>query len=248
MALITTTLIKTVLSNITSNTKITYGFYNFSYGQDSNKVYAIGLCRGDVNLNDCRYCLNDITPYITKNCANKIEAMAWFDNCILRYSNRSILGVMEYDPWLRNCNPNYAKSVEEFSQVLEEMLASLRKTVLAGDSRKKYGSLYAIGELLQDLYGLMQCTPDISSQKCDECLAWALVDLQLCVKDGKLGGTIIRPSCNIRYETYNFLESSPNTLVSSPPSEFTNSTSSKGMGSSHFLFNFLLLFIWWLLG
>ena len=47
-----------LLSTLTSNTQIDYGFYNSSYGQDPDKVYAIGLCRGDVNSDECRSCLN----------------------------------------------------------------------------------------------------------------------------------------------------------------------------------------------
>jgi hypothetical protein len=32
------------LSSLSSNTQIDYGFYNVSYGQNPDKVYAIGLC------------------------------------------------------------------------------------------------------------------------------------------------------------------------------------------------------------
>lgn len=38
-----------------------YGFYNFSNGQDLDKVYTFGLCRGDKKKQDeLRSCLNKI--------------------------------------------------------------------------------------------------------------------------------------------------------------------------------------------
>ena len=43
-----------LLSSLYSNTEIDYGFYNSSYGQNSDDVYAIGLCRGDVKPDVCR--------------------------------------------------------------------------------------------------------------------------------------------------------------------------------------------------
>lgn len=51
--------LNTLLSNLTSNKGIDYGFYNLSYGKNTDKVYAIGLCRGDVKPDECRSCLNN---------------------------------------------------------------------------------------------------------------------------------------------------------------------------------------------
>ncbi|PNY12159.1 cysteine-rich receptor-like protein kinase [Trifolium pratense] len=81
-------------------------FYNFSYGQNTDKVNAIGLCRGDVKPDDCRNCLNDSRVLLTRLCPNQKEAIGWYDNCMLRYSNRSIFGIMEGEPLFRRSNPN----------------------------------------------------------------------------------------------------------------------------------------------
>jgi hypothetical protein len=84
-----------LLSNLSTNTEINYGFYNFSYGQNTDKVNAIGLCRGDVKPDVCRKCLNDSRVLLTQLCPNQKEAIGWYENCMLRYSNRSIFGIME---------------------------------------------------------------------------------------------------------------------------------------------------------
>jgi len=51
-----------VLEQIYSNKEIDYGFYDLSYGEEPDKVNAIGLCRGDIELKDCRGCLKAGLP------------------------------------------------------------------------------------------------------------------------------------------------------------------------------------------
>lgn len=87
-----------LLTSIYTNTQIDYGFYNFSYGNDPDKVYANGLCRPDITPESCRGCLKNASESLTTLCPNSKEAIGGLDNCILRYTNRSIFGVMEEGP------------------------------------------------------------------------------------------------------------------------------------------------------
>ena len=64
-----------LLSSLTSNPKIDYGFYNKSYGQNPDKVYALGLCRGDVKPEVCRSCLNNATNLLPLLCPYQKEAI-----------------------------------------------------------------------------------------------------------------------------------------------------------------------------
>ncbi|KAJ1431724.1 Serine-threonine/tyrosine-protein kinase, catalytic domain [Sesbania bispinosa] len=225
--------LNTLLSSLSSKTEIDYGFYNFSYGEDTDKIYAIGLCRGDVQPDDCRNCLNNSRVLLTQNCPNQKEAIGWIDNCMLRYSNRSIFGIMETLPGLYMWNTNNATQVDEYNQVLGNLLRSIRDKATSGDSRLKYATGNVTGPNFQNIYGLMQCTPDLSDLKCDECLGGAISDLPGCCNN-KVGGRVIRPSCNIRYETYRFYQAtaeapsplSPSTPPPPPPS--INNTSSGG--------------------
>jgi hypothetical protein len=69
--------------------------------------------------------------------------------------------------------------------------------------------LYATGEAeLEDskkLYGLTQCTRDLSSDDCKNCLDVAINELPNCC-DGKEGGRVVGGSCNFRYEIYPFVK------------------------------------------
>ena len=195
-----------LLSNLSSNTDIDYGFYNFSYGQDSNTVNAIGLCRGDVKPDACRRCLNDSKVLLTQLCPNQKEAIGWYDQCMLRYSNRSLFNTMETSHSFALWNPGNASDIDQFNQVLGNLLDSLiGQATTLGDSQRKFAAANVSVSVFQTIYGLVQCTPDLSEQACSECLTGAISEIPQCC-DGKRGGRILRPSCNFRYEIYRFYD------------------------------------------
>jgi hypothetical protein len=88
----------TASCSMSSNTKIDYGFYNFSAGEYPDKVNAIALCRGDISPNDCRTCINASSQDLLQACPNQKEAIIWAQKCFVRYSFRSIFGIMEANP------------------------------------------------------------------------------------------------------------------------------------------------------
>ncbi|KAK7391004.1 hypothetical protein VNO78_19279 [Psophocarpus tetragonolobus] len=195
--------LNTVLWNLTSNKQIDYGFYNSSYGENPDRVNAIGLCRGDVEQNECRSCLLDSRGNLTQRCPNQKEAIIWFDNCMLRYSNHSIFGRMETSPWLHMWNMANATDMEQFNDVLGSLMHNLTERAASGDSRRKYAAGNASAPNFESIYGLVQCTPDLSRQDCSNCLVGAVSEIPSCC-NGKRGGRVVTPSCNIRYESYRF--------------------------------------------
>ncbi|XP_028185921.1 putative receptor-like protein kinase At4g00960 [Glycine soja] len=197
--------LNTLLSNLTSNTGIDYGFYNLSYGENMDKVNAIGLCRGDVKPDECSSCLNNSTVLLTQLCPNQKEAIGWYDKCMLRYSNRSIYGVMETSPLFYLSEITNATDVDQFNQVLGNLMSNLTGIAASGDSRRKYAAASATATNIQAIYGLVQCTPDLSQPECKHCLIGAISEIPRCC-NGKIGGRVLRPSCNIRYENYPFYD------------------------------------------
>ncbi|KAL9297002.1 hypothetical protein ACSQ67_022898 [Phaseolus vulgaris] len=203
----------TLLSTLTSHTEINYGFYNFSHGQNSDKVYAIGLCRGDLKVDECRSCLNSSQANLRQLCPNQKEAISWEEKCMLRYSNRPIFHTMDTSPPYYMHNTYNATDVDEFNKVLGGLLRNLREKAAGGDSRRKYATDTAIVANFQPINGLMQCTPDLSRQDCGDCLDWSISTLPKFAKD-KVGALVLLPSCNLRFEIYEFYNS---TAILDPP-------------------------------
>ncbi|KEH16075.1 cysteine-rich receptor-kinase-like protein [Medicago truncatula] len=188
--------LKTLLSTLTSNKDINYGFYNSSYGVNTDKVNAIGLCRGDVKPDDCQNCLQNSTALLTQLCQNT------------KRSN-----------WM-----NATKEVEdEFDKGLKNLLYNLKNLAASGESDLKYavGSDVIGPNNNQTIFALVQCTPDLSETLCDECLDKSIKEIPNCCDNRiGIGGRFLRPSCYLRYETnslfYQQTQDSPSSSSSSP--------------------------------
>lgn len=208
--------LNSVLSSIASNTAVDYGFYNESAGQEPDKVNVIALCRGDIATDVCRGCLENATQEILRVCPNQKQAIIWSAECMLRYSNKTIFGVLETGPtyYMWNVN-NVTDDVSLFNQALQDLLRRLRDTAASGNSQKKF----ATGDMtasFRTIYALEQCTPDLSELQCSDCLDRAIGEIPNCCS-GKIGGRVLKPSCNFRFETERFYNPTANSPPPSPP-------------------------------
>ena len=147
-------------------------------------------------------CVNEASNEIHKLCPHDKGAIIWYDNCLLKYSNKDFLGQIDNDNWFSLLNVQNVSEPPIFNQKTRELLSQLAKD--ASFTTKKY----AIGELelgkSTKLYGLAQCTWDLSTVECLQCLDDAIGQLPSCC-DGKEGGRVVGGSCNIRYEIYPFI-------------------------------------------
>ncbi|XP_022641406.1 cysteine-rich receptor-like protein kinase 29 isoform X2 [Vigna radiata var. radiata] len=214
--------LNTLLSTLISNTEIHYGFYNFSNGENTDKVYAIGLCRGDVQPENCRTCLNGSRTNLTELCPNRKEAIGWYEDeqCMLRYSDRNIFGLMEIGPAFYANNDRNASDLDEFNEDVNTLLRNLSRIAASGDSRVKYAA-DGISSGSKVIYGLVQCTPDLEESECADCLSQSIERIPIdCCKD-KIGGRVVRPSCNMRFETSFKFYGDPAFVPPAPPPSTT---------------------------
>uniref|UniRef100_A0A7N0U4P6 Gnk2-homologous domain-containing protein n=1 Tax=Kalanchoe fedtschenkoi TaxID=63787 RepID=A0A7N0U4P6_KALFE len=213
--------LKTAFSSMTSNDQIDYGFYNVSVGESPDRAYAFALCRGDLSLAACRRCVNYSTVDLPELCPVEREAIVWYDNCMLRYSNSNIFrgqgGGPIYYKW-NTRNTAYAG----LSQLLESLFTDLKSKASSGDSLRKYAYGEAYNSLFGRIYALVQCTPDLTMRECGNCLDDAFQEISNYFP-GREGGRVYRPACNFRYEIYQFYETSssapppPSPPVVAPP-------------------------------
>ncbi|KAL3754513.1 hypothetical protein ACJRO7_001709 [Eucalyptus globulus] len=155
------------------------GFGLGSIGQYQDQVYGLTLCRGDTSPSDCKACVADAGAEIRRHCPRNKGAIIWYDDCMFKYLD-----------------------TEAFNGKVRGLLTGLVEEAYT------VPKLYATGEMgLEDktkLYGLVQCTRDLSATECKECLEGAIGELPSCC-DGKEGGRVVGGSCNFRYEIYPFV-------------------------------------------
>ncbi|XP_057488435.1 cysteine-rich receptor-like protein kinase 44 [Actinidia eriantha] len=194
-----TNLNTTLLSTLSNNTD-NYGFHSAYYGENPDRAHAIVLCRGDVDLDTCRTCINKATGKLLQVCPNSKQAIGWYDGCMLRYSNASMEGIMAGDPRIFVWNTQMVTNVAPFLQAVASYLDDLRGQAASGGTLRKYASGRIFGPDSEFIDALVQCTPDITEQDCSDCLQGAIDNLPLCC-NGPNGGRVIRPSCHFRYES-----------------------------------------------
>ncbi|KAI4311896.1 hypothetical protein MLD38_036760 [Melastoma candidum] len=85
--------------------------------EDGRDVYRLFLCRGDVSGDACQRCIKDATTEIHRDYPGHKEATIWFDDCLLRCSNRSFFLVMESIPGFPIPDEKSATYPDNFSSV-----------------------------------------------------------------------------------------------------------------------------------
>ncbi|KAK6268935.1 hypothetical protein QUC31_013095 [Theobroma cacao] len=218
--------LNSVFSQVTSLTEFNYGFYNLSAGQNPNKVNAIALCRGDRNQDECNSCLNDTVSELRQRCPLNNEVVGWSEFCMLRYANRDILGKMECSPEACLYNTQDVTNADQFNQALDTLLNKLSSRAAAAGPLRKYAADNSTVGVLQTVYAMVQCTPDLSEQECGKCLSVAKNGIGNCCL-GKRGCRVLRPSCFLRFESSPFYQT-PVPLPSPPPSPTSSSPPSPG--------------------
>ncbi|XP_058182085.1 cysteine-rich receptor-like protein kinase 44 isoform X3 [Rhododendron vialii] len=208
----------TLLNSLSTRTN-GYGYSSSSEGVNTDTVYAMALCRADVEPDTCRECISSATALLGSCPDGKaptgwpeydpddMEGIVWYDYCMVRYSRKAMEGVMAVDPrvfrWSVQKN---ATSVEAFKDALRNLLMNdLRVRAAKGGTRRKFDSGYAPGPDNIPIYAFTQCTPDLSKQQCEDCLQQAIEDIPKCCGFGPVGGRVLKPSCNFRYENASFL-------------------------------------------
>lgn len=210
-----------LLASLPSNVSANGGFFYASFGQGPDKVYAIGLCRGDETHNRCYSLINDTVHAIIATCTNQKQALFWGGENLVRYSDRSFFGTFEPEYSEAGYNTgNITSNLTQFDTIWESLLDSVVKKASMGSSR------YATGEAdftaFQKIYTLMQCTPDLSQKDCDSCLRQSVSRYVSCCH-GKQGGYVKKANCWLRWDLYPFYTPVAGTIAPSlsppPPPE-----------------------------
>lgn len=231
--------LNTVLSSVSTSINST-GFITASSGQNPDRVNAITLCRGDIQLDTCHGCVQNATTEIVRLCPNRRQVVLWYQICMLRYSNEEIVGVLVTAPGSDLSSFLNVTSPDEFRGDLRTLLDDLReRAAYGGNSTRKVAAGTRVSADSQTIYALVQCTPDLSPQDCDSCLVNAANDLPMCC-DRRIGARILRPSCNLHYEITPFYDATRLPVIVSVGSP-SSGTSSSSCDDSNSLSEFIIL-------
>ncbi|KAL2931115.1 Cysteine-rich receptor-like protein kinase 25 [Bienertia sinuspersici] len=193
----------TLLSTITSNSEMNYGFYNHSVGQNLDKVYGT--------------CINSAAARIILDCPSQNSALGWYENCMIRYSNINIFKGEMSKPRFNIISARKTVHPKNFNLTVSKLMIELAHKAALGDSRRKFstGEVNVTSKL--KVYALLQCIPDLEEFDCLNCLKlivnYTLADCCYAREGVRAGG----PTCNIRFENYPFYKSAVPFSSQTPP-------------------------------
>ncbi|KAM0945873.1 putative protein kinase RLK-Pelle-DLSV family [Dioscorea sansibarensis] len=178
---------------------------NQTSGEAPATVFGLYFCTGDLSPDDCQGCIQTAINDITSSCPSSKRAIIWYDYCELRYSDTNFFGLPDTHGFhMTNPfeNTTSSRPVEVVTQLVKE--APLAQPLM-------FKSQALISE---NLYALAQCSSDLSSKTCGDCLTTILANIKACCTGAK-GWRYLAPSCWIRYEATPFLQNvnGANTII-----------------------------------
>ncbi|XP_074267432.1 cysteine-rich receptor-like protein kinase 25 [Silene latifolia] len=178
-------------------------FYNSTVGVGSDKVYGFFQCRYDVGLDVCTSCVTGASKKLIEKCSLKGEGVSWYYECMLRYSSRNIFSTYETYPVYGRTNSMNVSNYDEYAPILSKTMNELINNASSSLQYLAFGKTN--WTLFSTLYSFAQCTPDIDSFGCKNCLKSALSQTAGCCINA-LSAMIYLPSCQLRYEMNPFLK------------------------------------------
>lgn len=234
-----------LISSLSSLPHVDNGFYNTAVGDSDEKVNSISQCRGDVKPEDCINCIAMAGKRLVTLCPVQKEAIIWYDKCTVRYSNRTIFKRLEIYPQTSITGTrNFTGDRNDWEKSLRDLLEGLKERAsVIGRSKKNFVVGETSGPSFQTLYGLVQCTPDISEEDCSYCLSQGIAKIPSCC-DMKMGGYVLSPSCIVAYAPWRFYDpvdiDEPSSVPATPSQPPKNETKSVTQG--RFVTSFICFF------
>ncbi|GAB4826756.1 hypothetical protein Ancab_033638 [Ancistrocladus abbreviatus] len=195
-------------------------FSNSTAGSGPDTVYALFYCRSDLPSQQCQSCVEHAATRIREDCPNQKESIIWYEQCTLRYANRTIFSEEEESPWSWSFGEPVNSGNTQFNVTMEATIDSLINEVApVGQTKLEFfGTKEVKFTTLQTVYILVQCTPDITAFGCNRCLRRAWSDVGDCCGGAKWVKMFL-PSCQLRYDLAPFYETNTPPAISPTPVE-----------------------------
>ncbi|KAK9675321.1 hypothetical protein RND81_11G000500 [Saponaria officinalis] len=175
----------------------TSSFANITNGTGIDQVYGLYYCTRNIDHQACHSCVQAGAHKIVQLCKSLKEGILWYQDCTLRYANRSIFSLEEETP----VYPYYNYTSNVSSYILDPYRDKFEITMegLVNQASNDEGFATTLVNLSSgmSLRGFVQCTPDILGAPCYRCLSTALRLIDLWANT-----IVFLPSCLLRFDIY----------------------------------------------
>ena len=188
-----------LFSNFNNQSSFSH-YNNYTIGQGIDQTYGLFMCRPDQTNQQCHNCVSRATTEILALCPVQKEAIIWYFECVVRYSNHSIFSRYEvYTPHVFRLSAGNFSDPEKFGRIFSETVSEVISKAAYNTSNRGFAAVEANVTVLETLYVAVQCTPDIIGNQCERCLRVALSYMQRCCGISREFVDMFLTSCWLRY-------------------------------------------------
>uniref|UniRef100_A0A0E0Q9C7 Uncharacterized protein n=1 Tax=Oryza rufipogon TaxID=4529 RepID=A0A0E0Q9C7_ORYRU len=190
-----------------------------------DRVFGLALCRGDMrDAAACAGCVSGAFQRLRALCGRDRDATYYHDLCVVRYSGDDFLSRPDDNsPVINALDANAstyygwdgrnATTRSFFLSLVGTLFGEMAMYGSYNSSARRYASaVMYVNPQLPTVYGLAQCTPDLSPAQCWHCFQ-GLQEQNRQWYDGRQGGRILGVRCNFRYESYQFYAGTPDVRI-----------------------------------
>ncbi|XP_026378069.1 putative serine/threonine-protein kinase receptor [Papaver somniferum] len=125
-------------------------------------------------------------------CPNKKTAIMFYNGCVLRYSDENYFSILNDEPSIEltgkdNGVANQVQFIDTATRLLDDLV--IEAVTNTSISPSLYATRSANYTRFNQVYVMVQCTPDLTPILCNRCLRSALGKLSTCCSDAQ-GGTL----------------------------------------------------------
>ncbi|PWA93586.1 Gnk2-homologous domain-containing protein [Artemisia annua] len=158
----------------------------------SDIVYGLFQCRGDLSTSNCRDCVAHAVSRLGIICPESTGGAIQLDGCFVKYDSASFLGVEDKTEVFKKCG----SSIPYNSDILTR-----RDAVLAYMTSGN-GQYFRVGGS-GSVQGVAQCVQDLSLSECQDCLTAASERLKSDC-GATAWGDMFLGKCYVRYSEHGF--------------------------------------------
>ncbi|XP_076884730.1 plasmodesmata-located protein 6-like [Bidens hawaiensis] len=178
--------INSLFTSLTDSASI-YNFNKFETSPQSDTVYGLFQCRGDVSSKYCNDCVANSINQLKTTCPMSMGGEIQLEACFVKYDDTSFFGVEDKMEAWRRCGP----SIGYNSDVLNRIEGALDYLVRGNGEYFRGGNFGSV-------QGMAQCVQDLSLSDCQDCLVEASGRLRSECETSSSGDMYLG-KCYIRY-------------------------------------------------
>ncbi|CAN6226021.1 unnamed protein product [Urochloa humidicola] len=183
-------------------------FATAAVGAAPDRLWAMGLCRGDTNATTCFTCLTQAFQDLPDDCSNDKDATIYYDACMLHYSGVRIFSAADAGLTTNTFTLPYPSNVTSdparFNRVVAALLNATAEYAAYNSTRRFATGVADFDQEFPKVYSLAQCTPDQTPAECRKCLAETIASTLGPYFSNYIRGRVLWLNCNYRYEVASF--------------------------------------------